>query len=63
MPTSSFAKTRRLIRLGAAIRSDEVIDMLIKQRHRGFGSSFELGRLLVFAQRRGVGPFIIQRRA
>jgi len=35
-----------------------MIDMIIEQRRRNLGGSFEVGRVLPFAKRRMVGPFI-----
>ncbi|MGF6181200.1 redox-sensitive bicupin YhaK (pirin superfamily) [Massilia sp. UYP32] len=35
-----------------------MIDMIIEQRRRSLGGSFEVGRVLPFAKRRMVGPFI-----
>lgn len=35
-----------------------MIEMVIEQRKRSIGSSFEVGRVLPFAKRRMVGPFI-----
>ncbi len=35
-----------------------MIDLVIEQRRRSLGGSFEVGRVLPFAQRRMVGPFI-----
>jgi len=35
-----------------------MIDMVIEQRRRNLGGSFEVGRVLPFAKRRMVGPFI-----
>lgn len=35
-----------------------MIDLVIEQRRRNLGGSFEVGRVLPFAQRRMVGPFI-----
>ncbi|RZN33240.1 hypothetical protein [Bradyrhizobium sp. Leo121] len=35
-----------------------MIEMVIEQRRRNLGGSFEVGRVLPFARRRMVGPFI-----
>jgi len=35
-----------------------MIEMIIEQRRRNLGGSFEVGRVLPFAKRRMVGPFI-----
>jgi len=35
-----------------------MIDMIIEQRRRKLGGGFEVGRVLPFAKRRMVGPFI-----
>ena len=35
-----------------------MIEMVIEQRRRDLGGGFEVGRVLPFAKRRMVGPFI-----
>lgn len=40
-----------------------MIEMVIEPRRRDLGAGFEVGRVLPFAKRRMVGPFIIQRRS
>ncbi|WP_275129307.1 hypothetical protein [Steroidobacter cummioxidans] len=40
-----------------------MIAVIIEQRRRDLGASFEVGRVLLLAKQRMVGPFIIQRRS
>jgi redox-sensitive bicupin YhaK (pirin superfamily) len=35
-----------------------MIELIIEERRRNLGGSFEVGRVLPFAKRRMVGPFI-----
>jgi redox-sensitive bicupin YhaK (pirin superfamily) len=35
-----------------------MIEMIVEQRRRDLGGSFEVGRVLPFAKQRMVGPFI-----